>query len=126
LSLTLFKNGLLLTQGAEYTLSGPTITLTDGTQPGVDDDLQAWYRSESGATATLNLTSGEALQGEVDGVNNSFTLIRAPLPAASLQLYRNGLLQKAGVDYVLSANQVTFLSASLPTPGDIIQASYRY
>jgi hypothetical protein len=49
----------------------------------------------------------------------------APLPASSLQISRNGILMKAGLDYVLSANIVTFTSASIPQIGDVLQAAYR-
>ena len=125
-SLALFKNGLLMKNGVGYTLSGSTITIAAGHELAAEDDMQAWYRSESGATVTLNVQTSETPQGTQDGLNNTFGLTYAPLPASSLQLYRNGLLQKAGVDYVLSTNQVTFLSVSTPVPGDILQASYRY
>ena len=37
-----------------------------------------------------------------------------------------GLLQKEGVDYTLAVNTVVFLPISVPRPGDILQASYRY
>ncbi len=63
--------------------------------------------------------------GIVDGANRIFTLAVAPVPDASLLLYRNGLLQKNGIDYTLTGNTVTFLIAATPQPGDILLASYR-
>ena len=63
--------------------------------------------------------------GTVDGTNAVFTLSDAPAPAASLLLFRNGLLQKAGVDYTLAGATVTFLAGSKPQPGDLLLASYR-
>jgi hypothetical protein len=63
--------------------------------------------------------------GTLDGVNTAFALSYAPAPAASLLLFRNGLLQKAGVDYTLAGSTVTFLAGSTPQPGDSLLASYR-
>jgi len=63
--------------------------------------------------------------GTVDGTNATFALSYAPAPSTSLLLFRNGLLQKAGVDYTLAGSTVTFLAGSVPQPGDSLQASYR-
>jgi len=41
----------------------------------------------------------------VDGTNATFALSYAPTPSASLLLFRNGLLQKAGVDYTLAVRR---------------------
>lgn len=43
-SLQLFRNGLLLLQGQDYTLSGKTITFMNSAQPQVGDLVQAFYR----------------------------------------------------------------------------------
>jgi hypothetical protein len=67
----------------------------------------------------------ETMNGTMNGSNAAFTLARAPSPATSLLLFRNGLLQTAGVDYTLSGSSVSFLPGSVPQPGDMIQASYR-
>jgi len=63
--------------------------------------------------------------GAVDGVNAGFSILNAPSPASSLHLYRNGLLQKAGLDYSLSGSTITFTTPSIPVSGDAILASYR-
>jgi hypothetical protein len=63
--------------------------------------------------------------GMVDGTNGTFALSYAPTPSASLLLFRNGLLQKVGVDYTLAGSTLTFLAGSVPQPGDSLQASYR-
>jgi hypothetical protein len=67
----------------------------------------------------------ETPNGTMNGSNASFTLAKAPNPAASLLLFRNGLLQKAGVDYTLTGSSVSFQPGSVPQPGDLLQASYR-
>lgn len=67
----------------------------------------------------------EAPGGSIDGANRIFTLASAPAPSASLHLFRNGILQREGVDFLLSGQGITFLAVSTPQPGDILSASYR-
>jgi hypothetical protein len=61
----------------------------------------------------------------MNGSNASFTLSLTPNPAASLMLFRNGLLQRAGVDFTLTGASLSFQAGSVPQPGDLLQASYR-
>ena len=75
--------------------------------------------------AQPNFVDGEAPVGLVDGANTAFTLSGWPSPAASLTLYRNGMLQKPGQDFTLSGNQIQFVPAAAPQPGDTLLASYR-
>lgn len=124
-SLNLFRNGILMRQGIGYTVSGNTITVAAGSIPGTGDILQAWYRLPSTGASTLQFNENETPAGVVDGSNATFTLAAAPVPASSLQIFRNGVLQKSGVDFLLSTNVVTFVTAAVPNPGDILQASYR-
>jgi hypothetical protein len=67
----------------------------------------------------------EIPSGAVDGANLGFNLANEPVPASSLSLYRNGVLQKQGYDYTLSANSITFVALSAPQNGDVLLASYR-
>jgi hypothetical protein len=67
----------------------------------------------------------EAPAGAVDGSNSVFTLTGSPSPTLSLQVFRNGILQKAGSDYSLSGATVTFLSGAIPQSGDVVQTYYR-
>jgi hypothetical protein len=67
----------------------------------------------------------EAPSGLVNSANATFILAAAPTPAASLMLYRNGLLMRGGIDYNLSGATITFTVQSLPQTGDSLQASYR-
>jgi hypothetical protein len=64
--------------------------------------------------------------GAINGVNNAFTLLNTPNPAASLLLIRNGILLKQGTDYWISGKAVTFFGGMLPQAGDTLQAFYRY
>jgi hypothetical protein len=75
--------------------------------------------------ASLGFVDADTLSGLVDGVNTSFGLSATPSPAASLELYRNGVLQKAVQDFTLSGSTVQFLVAAAPVPGDTLLASYR-
>ena len=124
-SLHLYRNGILQRQGLGYTLSGSNITMLAGSIPSNGDVLQAWYRlATSGAPAIL-FNENETPVGSINASNATFTLQAPPVPASSLQLYRNGLLQKSGVDFFLSGATVTFTSGAIPHPGDVLQASYR-
>ncbi len=67
----------------------------------------------------------EAPTGAVDGSNGTFLLVGTPSPSASLQVFRNGMLQKAGVDFTLTGATVTFLSGAIPQGGDVVQVYYR-
>jgi hypothetical protein len=71
-------------------------------------------------------SDSEIPSGSINGSNTVFTLAFTPSPAASLELYLNGLRQDAGIDFALSTNTITFLSASTPQTGDLLLASYRY
>ncbi|HTX39985.1 MAG TPA: hypothetical protein VME43_33430 [Bryobacteraceae bacterium] len=72
-----------------------------------------------------SFVDGDTITGIVDGSNTTFSLSAAPNPAASLVFYRNGILQKAGVDFTLNNNSIQFLPVSTPQPGDTLLASYR-
>ncbi len=80
--------------------------------------------SVNGSTSAF--ADSETPAGLVNGVNTSFTLNFAPNPAASLQMFRNGLLMKQGFDYTLSGTTVTFFTVSAPRAGDLLTTSYRY
>ncbi len=78
--------------------------------------------SAEGAPAFVD---GDIPAGIVDGANTSFSLSATPSPAASLAVYRNGLLLAAGADYTLSSRTIHFVPAATPQPADSLLASYR-
>jgi hypothetical protein len=80
--------------------------------------------SVSGGSAP-DFVDGETPAGLTNGSNAVFTITGTPAPAASLVVYRNGLLQKQGLDYGLNASVITFTSGAVPQPGDVLTASYR-
>ena len=73
----------------------------------------------------MQYSDGEIPGGTMDGVNATFTLANTPSPAPSLELFRNGLAQKAAVDYTLTGTTVQFLAGAVPQPGDTLLAWYR-
>jgi hypothetical protein len=75
--------------------------------------------------ANLVFIDLETPSGALNGTNAAFTLTMTPNPTTSLLLFRNGLLQKLGVDFTLAGSSVAFLAGSVPQPGDLLQASYR-
>lgn len=77
----------------------------------------------SGPTGSL-FSWNEVPGGVVDGVNKAFTLEHAPEPSQALLLYRNGLLLKQSLDYLLSSKNIEFERA--PTVGSSVLASYPY
>ena len=88
-----------------------------------------------GQTAIGAFADEEVLKGTVDGVNDTFTIVRAPIPWISLKVFRNGVRLRRcrdGVappcDYTLIApyNKLVFVPLQIPQPGDLLLADYRY
>lgn len=71
------------------------------------------------------LVDGEVPQGVLSGANTIFTLAGTPTPPESLKVFRNGVLQRGAVDYVISGNTIQFFPASIPQPDDLLVADYR-
>ena len=81
----------------------------------------------AGETGTIlpNFGDAQTPAGAINGSNTFFVLPASPSPAASLALFRNGLLQTAGNDYTLNGATITFNSNAIPQLGDILEAYYR-
>lgn len=126
-SLQIYRNGALQRPGSgnDYVLSSNTVTFQTGATPQSGDILLAYYRVFSAGAPAPTFEDGENPGGVVDGSNLTFTLVGAPSPALSLQLFRNGILQRTGVDYTLTGSTVQFLPVSTPQVGDVLQAYYR-
>jgi hypothetical protein len=101
-------------QGNVVTTLGNTVT-----------SLSAQVDSLTAGSTTALITDGETPSGTIDGSNSVFGLAAAPAPAASLQLYRNGLQQMSGIDFTLAGNTITFLSGNVPRLSDMVRAFYR-
>lgn len=119
-------------KGAGYAPSRATVIAADGSLEAVVGNLSDCVRVDgtagpcgSGAAAGPGFADAETPAGTVNGVNAVFALTGAPLPAESLQVFRNGVLQKAGLDYTLDGSTITFAAESVPQFGDELVASYR-
>ena len=124
LSLKLYRNGLLQRANVDYTIAGGVLTMYPVPQPG--DVLASYYRTTDATAGTPRFMDNETPTGTTNGANRTFELSTAPVPAASLQLTRNGLLMRLGVDYDLAANTITFRIGAIPESADILRADYRY
>ena len=122
------------TEGVGFSIGRSAIINTagqiDGASGNLGDCMHVDGSSDTcggGAGGVMPLFSdAETPTGTIDGMNTAFTLVFAPSPAGSLILFRNGLLQKPGVDYNLAGNVITFLAGSIPQPTDLLVGSYRY
>jgi hypothetical protein len=121
-SLTLYRNGLRLSQNVDYAVATNSITFLANAVPRPTDTLLADYRLTT--LPGVGFVDAETPSGTIDGVNNSYTLAQAPNPASSLDVFRNGMRMAVGVDYTLSGNAITFV-AVVPQIGDVLLCSYR-
>ena len=125
-SLQVYRNGLLQKESVDYTLSGNTITMQTVSIPVGGDTLLVWYRTTGILSNGFLYSDAEVPGGNADGTNRVFTLAAPPAPAASLQVFRNGILQKPEFDYLISGQTITFQASSTPQIGDLLQVTYRY
>ena len=123
-SLEIFRNGLLLKQGNDFTVYGNSLTFLAGAVPQAGDALLASYRLSVTITG-VGFVDMETPGGTIDGANASFTLSQVPNPAGSLEVFRNGLRMTSGLDYSSSNNTLTFSSGYVPQIGDVLLCSYR-
>jgi hypothetical protein len=77
------------------------------------------------STGPIGVIDNETLAGAINGVNTVFSLANAPNPPGSLAVYRNGVRLRAGFDYSLAVNVITFVEGAIPRTGDSLVASYR-
>ena len=122
-SLAVYLNGLLLKENADYTVSGKNVSFLPGLAPRTGGILRAWYRA--GGSGSVTFVDNETPSGALNGTNLTFNLSANPAPAASLRLYRNGVLLSSAIDYTLAGATITFVSGVVPHAGDVLLASYR-
>ncbi len=108
--------------GATGALEAVTGNLTDCVRV---DGTSSVCSSGGGGYTGPGFVDREVPSGVINGVNTVFALSDTPSPASSLELVLNGLVLSSGVDYTLSANSITMLTASTPRTGDVFRASFR-
>jgi hypothetical protein len=123
-SLALFRNGLLLRQSGDFTLSGNAVTFQTGGVPQTGDLLTASYRL-SVSLPGVGFVDQVTPSGTINGTNVTFTLSQSPSPSSSLAVYRNGVRMTSSVDYTLSGAVITFGTGLAPQSGDTLTCSYR-
>jgi hypothetical protein len=102
-SLMLFRNGVLVAPGLDYTLTGSTIQFAGVATPQTQDTLAASYRIDAGATAGTGVAMGPS---GVPGTNGCGAVGTASKSAAyQLQAADNGylLIQTASAGLTLPA-----------------------
>ncbi|HEX4594748.1 MAG TPA: hypothetical protein VH157_10765 [Bryobacteraceae bacterium] len=123
-SLAIYRNGILLRQTGDFTVTGNAIVFAAGAIPQPADELLASYRISVAITG-VGFVDGETPAGTVNSVNAVFAVAQTPSPAASLAVYRNGVRVRSGLDYTLTGNAITFALGSIPQTGDVLQCTYR-
>ena len=123
-SVTLYRNGLLLKQSVDYTVSSNALNFQAGATPQSGDLLLTSYRV-SVSVPGVGFVDAESPTGTLNGVNGTFNLVQTPNPAASLAVYRNGIRLRSGADYTTSGNSITFVTGAIPQTGDSLQCAYR-
>ncbi|MGA7412270.1 MAG: hypothetical protein WBW33_17465 [Bryobacteraceae bacterium] len=124
-SLELFRNGVLMNAGLDFSLSTNIVTFTAIATPQTNDVLLAYYRI-AGSSSSVAFVDGEIPSGSVTGTNTAFTLAYPPVSGSALRLYKNGVLLEASLDYTVSSAAITFINGAQPNPGDTLLAYYRH
>lgn len=77
------------------------------------------------APAGSTVVIDETPTGNINGINDTFTLAHAP--SGGLLLFVSSLGKAwAAVDYNLAGAVITFIAGHLPQTGDLISATYTY
>jgi hypothetical protein len=98
---------------------------TGGIEGAVGNPLDCVRVDGTSASCGILFVDFEIPAGTANGSNAVFTIVGVPSPAASLKVFRNGLLQSPGADYTQNGSIITFVTLAIPQPGDILTTSYR-
>lgn len=79
----------------------------------------------TGGSLAFDYADDEVPTGAIDGANQTFTLLNAPIPPESLKLFYNEGRLVPGVDFTLTGNTIT-LTAYVPSGTDYLRADYRF
>ena len=120
-------------KGFDYSPGRVLMVGTTGSLESVSGDVADCVKVDgsAGPCGSASTSSGpsfvdaEVPAGTVNGSNTVFTLSNTPSPASSLQLFRNGVFLKAGLDFTLAGNTLQMSSSSVPVTDDTLLASYR-
>ncbi len=120
-------------KGSSYAPSRAAYIGASGALEGVSGNLSDCVRVDgtsgpcgSSTVGAVVFVDAETPAGLINGSNVTFTLADPPTPPTSLELYRNGLRQRPGVDFTLSNNVISFSVVATPQVGDVLEAAYRF
>lgn len=136
----IYRNGLLLTEGLDYTRNSGVLTMllilpqpgdlmvarvfaVGGQLGGAKPEryIAPWTVAIAGkfdGVATLyEIVFGPTIMGACDGRNNLFTW---GITLQRALVFRNGILQTLNVDVVNGPTAMVFLPGAIPQPGDIL------
>ena len=126
-SLMFYVNGILQKQGEfnDYSLIDNAASLNY--IPTSGSIIAATYAYKLLPDVVIDINWMEVPTGNLDGINYTFTLAKAPVPAAAAMLYVNGVLQRQGplYDYTFSATSTVTMNY-VPYSGSSIAVTYPY
>jgi hypothetical protein len=122
---TVYRNGVMQTSGLDYLRINNQFTFQPGSIPQPSDVITVWAYVLSGMaqpavgvdTPIQYSTNNGSVLGTLNGVNTLFYFDGSVVEAT---VYRNGVMQTSGLDYVRANNQIVFLSGSIPQASDVI------
>jgi len=104
-------------------ISGATAPTAGQVLTAIDDESAAWADLPE-SLDPADVIVGEVPTGDIDGVNDDFTLANTPV-AGTLQVYVEGVRMKLTDDYTVSGAVITFVSGAIPETGDNLLVDYR-
>ena len=126
-----FSSGLTgslqeVSPGVPFLVAGPNVSIQSNDNGSFTISADAGSGSGASYVYTTKMSWMETPVGDINGINDTYALLEAPKPEASLMLYVNGVLQSAGAtkDYVLTDDVITL---KLPLSSEsVIAATYAY
>jgi hypothetical protein len=101
-----------------------TVFTTDRRVGSYSDSRPDVFLATGSGGGSPNFSDAEIPAGAINGSNRTFTLANTPNPAASVQLYLNGVFQQQNFDYTITGVTITFAGA--PLTGDSLETFYRF
>lgn len=123
-SLILWKDGVYLKNGTEYTLVGQTLTLTVAPEAGMG--LEVWYFVQDTNTSGVR-GKQEIAAGLSNGVNLDFTLTEMPFAKSSMILFIDGrkeLDSRWSLIQTSTTSTIKFNVGAAPEAGSTIEVFY--
>ncbi|MGF0347593.1 hypothetical protein ACQR3P_28545 [Rhodococcus sp. IEGM1300] len=91
-------------------------------------DGKSQFRKKQGVMPDFSGSSQayqESPAGTVNNTNQVFTLVNTPIVRSEI-IWKNGMVMKRGVDYMLEGKTITFAVDQVPQIGCSIAVDYRF